>query len=279
MGGPMCGHLLQAGYDVTVFSRTRARAEAWLDKGALWCDSPSQVAQQSSYIFTMVGSPEEVREVYFSDQGVFNGLAPGSVVVDMSTTAPSLSIEIAKHASEKGAMAIDAPVSGGDVGARNASLSIMAGGDIAAFEKVRPLFEPMAKSIVHTGAPGSGQHTKMCNQIVVAATMIGVCEALLYAEQSGLDVEQLITAIRSGAAGCWTLDNLAPRIIAGDDAPGFMVNHFIKDLGIALKEAEALNLKLPGLELAHRLYKETQMAGHGESGTQSLIHAIRKLKQ
>lgn len=277
MGEPMCGYLIDAGYSVSVYSRTREKAAKLEHKGATWCETPGAVAQQSDFIFTMVGSPDEVRDVYFSEQGIFSGLKPGSVVVDMSTTAPSLSCEIAKHASKMGTQAVDAPVSGGDVGARNATLSIMAGGEESVVDDVRPLFDCMGKSVVYMGPAGSGQHAKLCNQLVVAGTMIGVCESLIYAKQSGLDCSQMVEAIRPGAAGCWVLDNLAPRIIEGDDTPGFMVDHFIKDLGIALKEAESLKLDLPGLKLAHRLYIETQKTGHGESGTQALIHSIRNL--
>ncbi len=279
MGEPMCGHLLAAGYAVTVHSRSRDKAEGLLEMGARWADSPADVAARSDVIFTMVGSPSEVRDVYFGADGIFSQLLASSILVDMSTTAPSLSREIALHASGLGSQAIDAPVSGGDVGARNASLSIMLGGDEDAVESVRPLLEIMGKSLTYLGQAGSGQYTKLCNQIAVAGTMIGVCEALVYAEASGLDCEQVITAIRPGAAGSWTLDNLAPRIVKGDDTPGFMVDHFIKDLGIALKEADSLALNLPGLELAHQLYLETQKLDHGMSGTQSLIHAIRELNK
>ena len=279
MGEPMCGHLMDSGYGISINSRTRKKAEKLLQRGATWCEAPSAVAQQSDVIFTMVGSPAEVREVYFSEHGIFQGLRAGSVLVDMGTTAPSLSCEIADRAGKMGAQAVDAPVSGGDIGAREATLSIMAGGDESAVEVVRPYFDCMAKSVTYMGLVGSGQRTKLCNQLVVAGTMIGVCEALIYAGKSGLDCDQLVAAIRPGAAGCWTLDNLAPRIIKGDDAPGFMVEHFVKDLGIAIKEAEALGLGLPGLILAHQLYIETQKTGHGQSGTQALIHAIRNLSQ
>ena len=279
MGGPMCGHLLEAGYAISVYSRTPQKAAGLLDKGASWCESPAALAAHSDVVFSMVGTPAEVRDVYFSDNGIFSGLQAGATVIDMSTTAPSLSVEIAERAAAAGAQAIDAPVSGGDIGAREASLSIMAGGEAAAVDRVKPLFECLGKNIVHMGKSGSGQHAKLCNQLVVAGTMIGVCEALLYAERSGLDCAQLVAAIRPGAAGCWTLDNLALRIIGGDDEPGFMVEHFIKDLGIALQEAEALGLNLPGLKLAHTLYLETQRIGHGQSGTQSLIHALRALSQ
>jgi 3-hydroxyisobutyrate dehydrogenase len=279
MGEPMCDHLIDAGHSVTVYTRSREKAKKLEQKGAAWCEVASDVAKQSDFIFTMVGSPAEVRDVYFSEHGILQGLRPGSIVVDMSTTAPSLSCEIASHARKIGAQAVDAPVSGGDIGAKDATLSIMAGGDVSAVDAVRPLFDCMGKSVVYMGSAGSGQHTKLCNQLVVAGTMIGVCESLIYANKSGLDCNQLIAAIRPGAAGCWVLDNLAPRIIESDDTPGFMVDHFIKDLGIAVKEAEVLELNLPGLKLAHRLYIETQKMGHGQSGTQALIHAIRNLSQ
>lgn len=277
MGEPMCGHLLDAGYTLYVSSRSQYKAEKLLAGGAHWCDSPATVASQSDIVFTMVGSPGEVRDVYFSDNGIFSQPLSSSVLVDMSTTSPSLSQEIAQQARIQGVEAIDAPVSGGDVGARNATLSIMLGGDETAVNSVRPLLEIMGKNIVYMGEAGSGQHTKLCNQMAVAGTMTGVCEALVYAEQSGLDCEQVVNAIRPGAAGSWALDNLAPRIIRGDDAPGFMVDHFIKDLGIAVNEARMLGLVLPGLELAFQLYTKTQELGHGKSGTQSLIHAIRHL--
>lgn len=279
MGEPMCRHLLVAGHRVRVFSRTQDKTTGLVQNGALWCDSPAEVAQASDIVFTMVGIPEEVRSVYFAEDGVFEGISNGNTVVDMSTTSPSLSVEIASRAGQRGVHAVDAPVSGGDVGARNATLSIMAGGEEAIVNDLRPLFDCFGKSVMYMGAAGNGQHTKMCNQLVVAGTMIGVCEALLYADVSGLDSNQLVLAIRRGAAGCWTLDNLAPRIIKGDDAPGFMVNHFIKDLGIAVAEAEAMQLDLPGLKLAHALYQKTQEIGHGKSGTQALIHAIRALSR
>ncbi len=279
MGGPMCGHLLAAGYTVAVFSRTKEKATDLIENGATWCTSPADVAGQSDVVFTMVGTPAEVRQVYFSAEGIFGGLNKASTIVDMSTTAPSLSLEIADEANQLGANAVDAPVSGGDIGARDATLSIMAGGKESVVNEVRPLLDCMGKSITYMGPAGSGQHTKLCNQLVVAGTMIGVCEALLYASKAGLDCHQLIAAIRPGAAACWTLDNLAPRIIKGDDAPGFMVDHFLKDLGIAVQEAEAMQLDLPGLKLARDLYLETQKIGHGQSGTQALIHALKKLNK
>jgi len=277
MGAPMCGHLLAAGYPVCVTSRTRSKADALLEQGASWCETPAETAAQADIVFTTVGRPVEVREVYFGEQGVFAGLQPGAIVVDMGTTPPSLTREISERAISLGAYALDAPVSGGDVGARNASLSVMVGGDEASVDSVRPLFECMAKTVAWMGEAGNGQHTKMANQLAVAGTMIGVCEALVYAGQAGVELKKLVAVISKGAAGCWTLDNLAPRMISGDDAPGFMVDHFVKDLGIALSECEQMGLTLPGLELASSLYKQLQAIGHGQSGTQALIHAISKV--
>ena len=277
MGAPMCGHLLSAGYPLSLSSRTRSKADALIEQGASWCETPAQVAAQSDIVFTTVGRPDEVREVYFGEKGVFAGLQAGAVVVDMGTTPPSLTREISDRAISLSAHAVDAPVSGGDVGARNASLTVMAGGEEAIVDKLRPLFECMAKTVVWMGEPGNGQHTKMANQLAVAGTMIGVCEALVYAARAGVELEKLVAVISKGAAGCWTLDNLAPRIISGDDAPGFMVDHFVKDLGIALSECEQMGLSLPGLELASRLYGQLQEIGHGQSGTHALIYAIKQL--
>ena len=277
MGAPMCGHLMAAGYPVNVISRTRSKADSLVEQGARWYATPAEVAAHSDIVFTMVGKPDEVRAVYFGKQGVFAGLQADAIVVDMGTTPPSLTKEITEHALTMNAHAVDAPVSGGDVGARNATLSIMAGGEEDVVNTVRPLFDCMAKTVAWMGAAGNGQHTKMANQLAVAGTMIGVCEALVYAGHAGVDLEKLVSVISRGAAGCWTLDNLAPRIIRGDDAPGFMVDHFVKDLGIALSECEQMGLSLPGLELANSLYRELQAIGHGQSGTQALVHAINQL--
>lgn len=278
MGAPMCGHLLAAGYAASVTSRTRSKADALIEQGASWCETPAEVAAQADIVFTTVGRPEEVREVYFGEQGVFAGLQAGAIAVDMGTTPPSLTREIAERAISLGAHTVDAPVSGGDIGARNASLSVMAGGEKGIVDSIRPLFDCMASTVAWMGEAGNGQHTKMANQLAVAGTMIGVCEALVYAARAGVELEKLVSVISKGAAGCWTLDNLAPRIISGDDAPGFMVDHFVKDLGIALGECEQMGIKLPGLELANQLYRQLQAIGHGESGTQALIHAIRKIQ-
>jgi 3-hydroxyisobutyrate dehydrogenase len=197
----------------------------------------------------------------------------------MSTTEPSLAIEIAQAAARRNAHALDAPVSGGDIGARNATLSIMAGGDAGALARVRPLFEAMGRTIVHEGGPGSGQHTKMCNQIVIAGTMIGVCESLLYGARAGLDLNTMLQSIRGGAAGCWTLENLAPRVLNGNFDPGFLVEHFIKDMGIALDEAARMKVALPGLALVRQLYLAVAAQGHGRAGTHALYLALRKLSE
>lgn len=278
MGIPMCEHLLEAGYELSIYSRTASRAESLISKGARWCDSPADVANTSEVIITMVGTPDEVHGIYFGVDGLLSADIIKKKLIDMSTTAPSLSIKIYEAAKKMDARAVDAPVSGGDIGAKNATLSIMAGGDEDVVSGLRPLFDRLG-AVRYMGKAGSGQHTKMCNQITVAGTMIGVCEALVYAEKAGLDYERMIEAIRPGAAGCWTLDNLAPRIIKDDYAPGFMVDHFVKDLGIALEQASIANLHLPGLVLAKQLYEQTQMIGFGQSGTQALIKAIRHLNE
>src|SRR5262249_21479017 len=246
MGSSMCGHLLAAGHETRVFNRTRASAEPLLEKGATWCDSPAEVAAGSEVTFTIVGYPADVRAVILEPSGVLDGAAEASVVVDMTTSEPTLAREIHAVAAERGVDALDAPVSGGDVGARNASLVIMVGGSESAFERVRPLFEELGKMIVLEGGPGAGQHAKMTNQIAIASGMIGVCEALLYAYAAGLDLERTLDTISGGAAGSWSLSNYAPRILRGDLEPGFKIDHFLKDLGIALAEARGMGLDLPG---------------------------------
>jgi 3-hydroxyisobutyrate dehydrogenase len=278
MGAAMCGHLLRAGHPVSVFSRTPAKAQPLLEAGAVWGNSPRDVAAMSEVVFTMVGFPSDVRAVYFGEDGVLGGIQSGAVLVDMTTTEPSLAREIAKVARRGGGHAVDAPVSGGDVGARNATLSIMVGGDAEAVARVMPLLRLLGKTIVRHGEAGAGQHAKMCNQIVIAGTMIGVCESLVYGYRAGLDMERVLESISVGAAGCWTLNNLAPRVIRQDFAPGFYVDHFVKDLGIALEEARRLGLELPGLALAHRLYEAVQTQGHGASGTQALYLALEAMQ-
>jgi 3-hydroxyisobutyrate dehydrogenase len=277
MGLSMCGHVLDSGYHVTVFNRTRAKAQPLVDRGATWADSPRRVAEACDVVFTMVGFPPDVREVYFSERGILGGVRRGAILVDMTTTEPTLAREIAEAAGARGAQAIDAPVSGGDVGARNKTLSIMIGGDAATVRAVQPLLEILGKNIVHQGSPGAGQHAKMCNQIVIAGTMIGVCESLLYGYKAGLDLETMLGSIRSGAAGCWTLENLAPRILKRNFDPGFMVEHFVKDMGIALDEARRMNLSMPGLALVHQLYLAVQAQGFGRNGTHALMLALEHM--
>ena len=279
MGRSMCGHLLAGGARVAVFTRTREKAQPLLDRGAVWADCPRVAAAQGDVVFTMLGFPADVRSVYFSDDGLLAGVRRNAVLVDMTTTEPSLAIDIAQAASARGAAALDAPVSGGDVGAQNATLAIMIGGDVSALDRVRPLLEAMGRTIVHEGPPGTGQHTKMCNQIVIAGTMIGVCESLLYGARAGLDLNTMLQSIRGGAAGCWTLENLAPRVLKGNFDPGFMVDHFIKDMGIALDEAARMRLALPGLALVRQLYLAVAAQGHARSGTHALYLALKDLSR
>jgi 3-hydroxyisobutyrate dehydrogenase len=277
MGASMCRHLQAAHYRLTLYTRNRIKASAILAKGATWADSPRAVAEQTDILITMVGFPQDVRDVYFGDHGVLAGTGARMVLVDMTTTEPSLAQEIALAAQSQGAWAVDAPVSGGDIGARNATLSIMLGGDPGAVQTIMPLLECLGKKIMHQGHSGAGQHTKLCNQIVIAGTMIGVCESLLYGYKAGLDLPRMLESIRGGAAACWTLDNLAPRILARNFDPGFFVEHFIKDMGIALEEARRRQLTLPGLTLAHQLYERVQALGHGRSGTHALMLALEAL--
>ncbi|MDE3131832.1 MAG: NAD(P)-dependent oxidoreductase [Acidobacteriota bacterium] len=277
MGASMCGHLLDAGYGASVYSRTRERARALLEQGAAWADTPAQAAAAADVIFTMVGYPADVREVILGEQGVLSAARVGAVLVDMTTSEPSLAQEIFRVAAERGVAGIDAPVSGGDVGARNATLSIMVGGEAEAVAAVRPLLEVMGTTIIHLGPAGAGQHTKMVNQTLIATGMIGVCEALLYAHRAGLDLETVLAAVSGGAAGSWSLSNYAPRMLRGDYAPGFMVEHFLKDMEITLAEARRMNLALPGLALAHELYLALRAQGGGRDGTQSLIRALARL--
>ena len=277
MGSSMCRHVLAAGYRVTLHSRTKGKAQPLLDLGAMWAETPHAIAAESDILFTMVGFPQDVHNVYFGETGVFAGAQPDAILTDMTTTDPALSCEIAERAKAKGLFAIDAPVSGGDIGARNAALSIMVGGDGDAVQTVMPLFELLGKKIVHQGEPGTGQQAKLCNQIVIAGTMIGVCESLLYGYKAGLDLNRMLDSIRGGAAACWTLDHLAPRILQRNFEPGFFVEHFVKDMGLALEESKRRGLVLPGLTLVQQLYRRVMDLGHGRSGTHALILALEDL--
>jgi 3-hydroxyisobutyrate dehydrogenase len=277
MGRWMCQHLMDKGYKATVYNRTRDKAQPLLAAGAQWADTPKQVAERSDVVFAIVGFPPDVREVFLGEQGALAGSKAGNILVDMTTSEPSLAVEIYQAARKKGVGSVDAPVSGGDVGAKNATLSIMVGGDAETVEAVRPLLECMGKTIVHQGGPGAGQHTKMVNQVLIASNMIGVCEALLYAYKAGLDAKTVLQSVGSGAAGSWSLNNLGPRIIDRNFEPGFFVEHFIKDMGIALKEAERMNLCLPGLALAKQLYESVRANGLGRKGTHALMLALEKM--
>jgi len=277
MGASMCGHLMNAGYQATVFTRTKAKAQPLLDQGAAWASNPKQVAEASDVVFMIVGFPHDVREVALGDDGVVAGLRPGGILVDMTTSEPSLAVEISEAAESKGLHSIDAPVSGGDVGAKEARLSIMIGGHKEPVDAVTPLFEIMGKTIVHQGPPGAGQHTKMVNQTLIATHMIGVCEALLYAHRAWLDLDTVIQSVASGAAGSWSLSNLGPRIINNNFDPGFFVEHFIKDMGIALSEAKRMKLSMPGLALAHQLYLALAAQGHDKAGTHALQLALASM--
>lgn len=277
MGRWMCQHLMDAGYPATVHTRTREKARPLIERGAAWAESPAEAAEDSDVVFSMVGFPGDVEAVYFGSRGILEVPGEGRVLVDMTTTQPSLAVRIAEAAAERGARAVDAPVSGGDVGARKAQLSIMVGGDAEAVERVMPLLECMGRRIVHQGPAGAGQHTKMCNQIVIAGTMIGVCESLVYGRRAGLDLEVMLSSVSGGAAACWSLDNLAPRILRGDFSPGFFVDHFVKDMGIALEEARRMRIALPGLALVHQLYVAVQANGRGRSGTQALMLALEQM--
>jgi len=278
MGASMCGHLLAQGFAATIFSRTKEKAAALLDQGAHWAESPRAVAEQSDIIFSIVGFPHDVRQVLLCEEtGALAGCKPGNVIVDMTTSEPSLAIEISEAAKQQGVHALDAPVSGGDRGAREGILSIMIGGEKEIIDALRPCWEAMGKTIVHQGPAGAGQHTKMVNQTLIAGGMIAVCEALVYGKRAGLDLTTVLQSVASGAAGSWSLSNLGPRVINGDFDPGFYVEHFIKDMGIALAESRRMGLCMPGLALAQQLYLSVQAKGGGRNGTQALTLALAEM--
>ncbi|MHC5539529.1 NAD(P)-dependent oxidoreductase [Singulisphaera rosea] len=279
MGTSMCGHLIDAGYQATVYNRTASKTKVLTDRGANLAKTPRELAETSDVIFTIVGFPRDVREVILGEDGTLAGSKPGQVLVDMTTSEPALAREIFESAKSKGVHAVDAPVSGGDIGAREARLSIMVGGEPETYEALLPVFQVMGKTIVHQGAAGAGQHTKMVNQILIATNMIGVCEALLYGHKAGLDLDEVLKSVGSGAAGSWSLNNLGPRVIAGNFEPGFFVEHFLKDMGIALSESKRMNLALPGLALAEQLYRAVEAQGLGRKGTHALMLALARLSQ
>ncbi|WP_203649970.1 NAD(P)-dependent oxidoreductase [Secundilactobacillus yichangensis] len=272
MGGAIAGHLLDAGHDLVVYNRTKSKTDALVTKGASWADTPAKVAQRSDIIFSMVGYPADVEDIYFGDQGIFSALTAGKTVVDMTTSTPTLAEKIAAKAEKLNAHALDAPVSGGDVGAKNATLTVMVGGDQATYDAVKPLLELVGQKVHLFGPAGKGQHTKMANQIMIAGTMTGTVEMMVYAKHAGLNMNDVLDTLSSGGADNWSMDNYAPRILKGDYTPGFFAKHFLKDLRIALDEADKMKLNLPATKLAKQLY-ETMVdeRGLGNDGTQGLI--------
>ena len=277
MGASMCGHLMDQGFEATIYTRSKEKAQGLLDKGAQWVDSPKAVAENSDVIFAIVGFPADVRAVFLGEDGALAGSKEGNILVDMTTSEPSLAVEIYNAAKTQGVQSVDAPVSGGDVGAKNGTLSIMIGGDQDVVDALQPMWDAMGKTIVHQGGAGAGQHTKMVNQTLIATNMIGVCEALLYGYKAGLDLPTVMHSVASGAAGSWSLSNLGPRIIDNNFDPGFFVEHFIKDMGIAIEEANKMGLCLPGLALSKQLYEGLKSQGHGRDGTHALQLALNRL--
>ncbi len=277
MGRSMCLHLQEAGYPVKVYNRTKAKAQDNVDAGAAWADSPAAVAAESDVVFTILGYPRDVEEVYFGEEGLLSASRRGTIFVDMTTSQPSLAQRIAEEASERGCDALDAPVSGGDVGAQKGTLAIMVGGTRKTFDAVRPMLGHLGENISLLGPPGSGQHTKCCNQTLVAGTTIGMVESLLYGYKAGLDLDQLIDVIGKGAASSWAINNMGRRIAKGNFDPGFMIKHFVKDMGIVLAEARAMNLSLPGLALVNQFYLSAMALGWENLGHQGLYRILARM--
>lgn len=271
MGHAIVEHLLVAGHELAVFNRTKSKTDDLVAKGAVWKDTPKEIAAASDFVFSMVGYPKDVEEIYYGEKGIFQTDVAGKVLVDLTTSTPTLAERIAKTAIENGAESLDAPVSGGDLGAKNATLTIMVGGSSETFEKVLPLFEVIGKTYSLHGGPGKGQHTKMANQIMIAGTMTGMTEMLVYAKNAGLDLPKVIDTLAGGSAANWSMSNYGPRILKADYSPGFFVKHFIKDLKIALDEAKKMKLELPSTKLATKLYEELADKGFENDGTQALI--------
>lgn len=276
MGNSMAMNILNGGYNLLVYNRTKSKADNLVEKGAKWRNTVEEISKESDVIISIVGYPKDVEEIYLNENGIIKNAKPGSIIIDMTTSKPSLAKKIYDAAIEKNIYSLDAPVSGGDVGAKNANLSIMVGGDKNIYEKMKPIFQLMGKNIVWQGQAGAGQHTKMCNQIAIASNMMGVCEAMVYAKKAGLNVKNVLKSIETGAAGSWSLSNLAPRMAKGDFEPGFYVKHFIKDMNIALGEAKDMKLETPGLKLAKSLYDELLNEDKGDCGTQVLYELLNK---
>lgn len=279
MGASMVKNLIQSGHTLKIYSRTKSKAEELINAGAVWTASPQEAAVDQEFVCSMVGFPEDVYQVVLGEKGLIHTIESGSIFIDFTTSQPKLAVEIAAALGEKDVLSLDAPVSGGDVGARDGILSIMVGGEEKAFHGAKNILEAVGRSIVLQGGPGAGQHTKMCNQIQISGTMVGMVEALLYGAKAGLHLETMLKSIAGGAAGCWSLDNLAPRILQGDMEPGFFVDHFVKDMGIALDEAKRMRISLPGLSLVHQLYISVQALGAGKKGTQALYLALKNMAE
>lgn len=276
MGKSMASNLLNAGYEVVIYNRTKEKAQSLIEAGCVWKESVKEVAEVAHVIITIVGYPNDVEEVYLGTSGLITHAKQGTYFIDMTTSKPSLAVKIYEEAKKKGMHALDAPVSGGDIGAKEAKLSIMVGGDEQDFTALKPILEKMGENIVLQGDAGSGQYTKMCNQIAIALNMVGVCEAIVYAEKAGLSPKKVLASIETGAAGSFSLSKLAPRMIDGNFEPGFYVKHFIKDMTIALESAEEMGLSTPGLKLAKQLYEQLAANGEENSGTQALYKLYKK---
>ncbi|MGO1989637.1 NAD(P)-dependent oxidoreductase [Mammaliicoccus vitulinus] len=275
MGKSMAEHLIKEGYTVNVFNRTKSKADSLIEQGAEWCDTVKLLSQNSDVIISIVGYPKDVESIYLSEEGILNHAKEGSIVIDMTTSSPALAEKIYKKAKSQNIKSLDAPVSGGDVGAKNAALTIMVGGDEDAYRQVENIFKVIGKNVVYQGKSGNGQHTKLSNQIAIAAGMLGVAEAIIYAEEAGLNIEKVFNSIEHGAAGSWSLSNLGPRMVKNDYAAGFYVKHFIKDMKIAIEESEKMGLYMPGLLKAKEVYDALSEAGFDDNGTQSVIQLLK----
>ena len=271
MGKSMVRNLMKKGFEVSIYSRTKSKALDVINEGAIWCENIRECVKDKDAIITIVGYPKDVEEVYFGEDGIINNSNKGTYIIDMTTTSPKLSVKIYEEGKKKGLIALDAPVSGGDVGAKNGTLSIMVGGDKEAFESCKVIFEAMGTNIIYEGKAGCGQHTKMANQIALAGAIAGVCEAITYAKSTGLDIQTMLDSISKGAAGSWQMDNMAPRMLKGDFDPGFFIKHYIKDMNIASEEAEEKDINLNVLKSVLDMYKTLERDGLGDLGTQALI--------
>lgn len=275
MGKSMAGHLIDKGYEVNVYNRTKSKADDLVEKGATWCDTIATLSEKSDIIISIVGYPKDVESIYLSQDGILNHAKANSIVIDMTTSSPALAHDIYEKAKERNIKSLDAPVSGGDVGAKNAALTIMVGGDQEAYNQVEDIFNLLGKNVVYQGKSGNGQHTKLSNQIAIAAGMLGVAEAIIYAEEAGLDIDKVFNSIEHGAAGSWSLSNLGPRMVKEDYAPGFYVKHFIKDMKLAIEESEKMGLYMPGLLKAKEVYDALSEAEYDDNGTQAVIQLLK----